>query len=89
MQLSNQLNLKYETYTVSTQVQILTDNFSHAIDSCAPFVVKLMKRPPARYITEAIKIEINEKYILSQSSMILPNCRRKQNTNNKKWSFVS
>ena len=32
---------------------------------------------------------INRKYILSQSWKIMPNCRRKQNTNNKKWSFVS
>ena len=40
MQLSNQLNLMYETDSVDTQVQILTDNFLLALDSCAPFEVK-------------------------------------------------
>ena len=55
----------YETDSVDTQVQILTDNFLLALDSCAPFKVKLIKRPPARWITEAIKNEINKKYILS------------------------
>ena len=44
MQLSNQLNLMYETDRVDTQVQILTDNFLLALDSCAPFEVKLIKR---------------------------------------------
>ena len=32
MQLSNQLNLMYETQSVDTQVQILTDNFLLALD---------------------------------------------------------
>ena len=45
----------YETNNVDTQVQILTDNFLLALDSCAPFEVKLIKRPPARWITETIK----------------------------------
>ena len=45
MQLSNQLNLMYG---VDTQVQILTDNFLLALDSCAQFEVKLIERPPAR-----------------------------------------
>ena len=66
MQLSNQLNLMYETDTVDTQVQILTDNFLLALDSCAPFEVKLIKRPPARQMTETIKTEINKKYIQSR-----------------------
>ena len=55
----------YETDSVDTQVQILTDNFLLALDSCAPFEVKLIKMPPARWMTETIKNEINEKYILS------------------------
>ena len=55
MQLANQLNLMYETYSVDTQVQILTDNFLLALDSCAPFEVKLIKRSPARWMTETIK----------------------------------
>ena len=42
MQLFNQLNQKYETDSVDTQVQILTDKFLLALDSCAPFEVKLM-----------------------------------------------
>ena len=40
MQLSNQLNLMYETDSVDIQVQILTDNFLLALDYCAPFEVK-------------------------------------------------
>ena len=59
IQLSNQLNLMYETDSVDTQVQILTDNFLLALDSCAPFEMKLIKRPPARWMTETIKNEIN------------------------------
>ena len=51
MHLSNQLNLMYETDNVDTQVQILTDNFFLALDSCDPFEVKLIKRPPARCVT--------------------------------------
>ena len=65
MQLSNQLNLMYETDSVDNQEQILTDNFLQALDSCAPFEVKLIKRLLARWITETIKNEINKKYILS------------------------
>ena len=64
-QLCNQLNLMYETDSVDTQVQILTDNFLLALDSCAPFEVKLIKRTRARWITETIKNKINKKYILS------------------------
>ena len=64
-QLSNQVNLMYETDSVDTQVQILTDNFLLALDSCAPFEVKLIKRPPARWMTESIKNQINKKHILS------------------------
>ena len=55
----------YETNCVDTQVQILTDNSLLALDSCAQFEVKLIKSPPARWITETIKNEINKKYILS------------------------
>ena len=55
----------YGTDSVDTQVQILTDNFLLALDYCAPFEVKLIKRPSGRWMTEAIKNEINKKYILS------------------------
>ena len=48
MQLSNQLNLMYKTDSVDTQVKILIEIFLLALDSCAPFKVKLIKRPPAR-----------------------------------------
>ena len=50
---------------VDTQVQILTDIFLLALDSCAPFEVKLIKTQPAWWITETIKNEIKKKYILS------------------------
>ena len=66
MQLYNQLNLMYETDSVDTQVQILTDIFLLALDSCASFEVKVIKNPPARWITETIKSVINKKYILNQ-----------------------
>ena len=36
MQLSNHLDLMYKTDSVDTQVQILTENFLLALDSCAP-----------------------------------------------------
>ena len=55
MQLSNHLNLMYETDSVDTQVHMLTENILLALYSCAPFEEKVMKRPPARWITEAIK----------------------------------
>ena len=55
MLLSNQPNLMYETDSVDAQVQILTDNFLLALDSCAPFEVKLIKWPPARWMTETIE----------------------------------
>ena len=55
----------YETDSVDSQVQILTVNFLLALDSCGPFEVKLIKRPPARWITETITNEINKKCILS------------------------
>ena len=56
VQLSNQLNLMYETDSVYT-LQILTDNFLLALDSCAPFEVKLIKIPPGRWMTETIKMK--------------------------------
>ena len=43
MQHSNQLNLMYETDSIDTQIQILTDIFLLALDSCATFEVKLFK----------------------------------------------
>ena len=43
----------------------LTYNFLLALNSCALFEVKLIKWPPARWITETTKNEINKKYILS------------------------
>ena len=56
----------YETDSVDTQVQILTNNFLLALDSCAPFEVKLIKRPRARWKTEPIKNEIDMKFIVNQ-----------------------
>ena len=43
MQLSNQLNLMYDTDSVNTQVQMQT-NFLLALNSCAPFEVRLIKK---------------------------------------------
>ena len=47
----------YKTDSVDTQAQILTDIFLLALDSCAPFKVRLIKKSPARWITETIKIK--------------------------------
>ena len=55
----------YKTDSVDAQVKILTENFLVALDSCAPFETKLIKKPPARWITEDIKNEIKKKNILS------------------------
>ena len=44
------LIVSFETASVDTQVQILTDNFLLALDYCAPFEEKLIKRPPARWM---------------------------------------
>ena len=71
MQLSNQLNLVYETDSVDTQVQMLIWNFLLALDSCASFEVKLIKRPKTRWITEDIKNEIKKKYILSHEYKLI------------------
>ena len=90
MQLSNQLNLMNETDSVDTQVQnlILTDNFLLALDSCAPFEVKLIKMPHDRWITKTIKNEINKKYILSHEykSIVEDNAKlqKETDTSNKK-----
>ena len=39
----------YETDSVAAQVKILTENFLLALDSCAPFETRLIKRPPAKW----------------------------------------
>ena len=90
MQLSNQLNLMYETDSVDTQVQILTDNFLLALDSCAPFEVKLIKRQPARWMTETIKNEINKKYILSHDykSIVDDDAKRQKETEYKQEKMI-
>ena len=90
MHLSNQLNLMYEIDSVDTQVQILTDNFLLALDSCAPFEVKLIKRSPARLITETIKNEINKKYILSREykSIVEDNAKLQKETEYKQQKMI-
>ena len=60
----------YETYSVDIQVQILTENFLLAQDSCAPFEAKSIKRPLAGWVTKAIANEIKKKYILSQEYIL-------------------
>ena len=53
----------YETDSVDAQEKILTDNFLRGLDSCAPFETKLINKPPARWITVAIKNDIKKKNI--------------------------
>ena len=80
----------YETDSVDTQVQILTENFLLALDSCAPFEVKLMKRPPARWMTETIRNEINKKYILSHEykSIVEDNAKLQKETEYKQQKMI-
>ena len=61
IQLSNRQDNMNETDSVGAQVKTLTVNFLLTPDSCAPFETKLIKRPPARWITEAIKIKSRRK----------------------------
>ena len=61
MELSNHLNLLYEE--VDTQVLIVTENLLLALDFCALFEVKLIKRSPAWWKADAIKYDIKKKYI--------------------------
>ena len=44
-----------ETDSVSDQVQIFTYVFINCLDTCAPFVTKVIKRPPAPWIDTQIK----------------------------------
>ena len=80
----------YETDSVDIQVQILTDNFLLALDSCAGFEVKLIKRPPARWMTETIKHEINNKYILSpeQKSIVDDTAKLQKETEYKQQKII-
>ena len=93
MQLPNQLNQMYETDSVDTQVQFLTDNFWLALDSYAQFGVKLIKRQPARWMTETIKNEINKNFILGHEykSIVEDTAKLQKETEYKpkKLSFVS
>ena len=47
----------YETDSVDTQEQILTDHFLLALGYSGPLEMKLIKRSPARWITETIKMK--------------------------------
>ena len=62
MELCN-LNLLCETDSVDPHVQIRKNTFLLVLDPCASLEPKLIKRPPARWITEAIKNEIKKKHI--------------------------
>ena len=44
-----------ETDSVNDQVQIFTYVFINCMDTCAPFVTKVIKRPPAPWIDTQIK----------------------------------
>ena len=82
----------YEIDSVDAQVKIQTDNFLLALDSCASFETKLIKRLPAGWMTEAKKIKSRRKKFsvmnTNQLCTMMPDCRRKKNINNKKLSFV-
>ena len=84
------LCMKLRVPRLNTQVQILTDNFLLALDSCAPFEVKLIKRPPASWMTENIKDEINKKYNLSHEykSIVEDNAKLQKETEYKQQKMV-
>ena len=55
LDLSFILNDILETDNVSDQVHIFNHVFINCLDSCAPFVTKVIKRPPAPWIDTSIK----------------------------------
>ena len=82
--------MTYETDSVDTQVQIPIDNFSLALDSCDPFEVKLIKRPPAGWMTVTVKNEINKKCILSHEykSIMDDNAKLQKETEYKQQKMI-
>ena len=45
----------YNTDNVEEQVKIFTKTFTAALDKCAPFKHKTIRKPPARWITNEIR----------------------------------
>ena len=61
------LNQMYGTDNVDKQVNIFTTYFANALDTCAPFQYKTIKRPPAKWITDEIRQEIELKNQLAKA----------------------
>ena len=57
-----------DTDNVNQQVDILTSTFMTCLDSCAPIVTKKIYRPPAPWITEEIKKEMEYRDNLRKTS---------------------
>ena len=46
---------------MNRQVEILTVTFNDCLEACAPIVTKVIRRPPAPWMTEEIKVAITER----------------------------
>jgi len=55
------LNDILNTDDVNEQVEILTNIFNDCLDTCAPIVTKVIRRPPAPWITDDIKAAITNR----------------------------
>ena len=76
--------------TTQTNIDEMSDIFLLALDSCAPFEVKLIKRPLARWMTETIKNEINKKYIPSHEykSIVVDTAKLQKETEYKQQKMI-
>ena len=54
------LNTITNTDDVDTQVQVINNVLNTCINNCAPLVTKVITRPPAPWMTEALKQAIKE-----------------------------
>lgn len=73
----------YNTDNVEEQVKIFTKTFTAALDKCAPFKHKTIRRPPARWITNEIRQEIDLKNVLSKEYKNMKHSCKKFETQNQ------
>ena len=66
MEKTPSLNLLLNTDDVNEQVDIFTNTFMKCLDSCAPIVTKTIHRPPAPWMNDEIKKEMQNRNVLRQ-----------------------
>ena len=67
------LDLISNTDNVNEQVEIFTTTFTKCLDSCAPIVTKTIHRPPAPWMNDEIKKEMQNRNVLRQRREITNN----------------